>query len=51
VPFDLVDALDMMLWDMQGHDYSSVTVRMDGTVMGEAKPKSKSVTVKTEVVE
>ena len=39
VPFDLVDAFDMMLWDMQSHDYSSTTIRQDGRIEGSKKVK------------
>ena len=50
VPFDLVDALDMMLWDMQGHDYTSIGITHDGRVIGVPTKRSKT-TVTTRIVE
>src|SRR3990167_774083 len=50
VPFDLVDALDMMLWDMQGHDYTSIGITHDGRVIGVPTKHSKT-TVTTRIVE
>jgi len=51
LPFDLVDAFNMMLWDMQSFDYSSIGIRLDGSIIGDDKPKSKSVSINTRVVE
>jgi hypothetical protein len=51
VSFDLVDAFDMMCWDLKEVDYSSIDMRQDGTIIDDSTPKSKSVMVKTKVVE
>jgi len=51
LPFDLVDAFDMMLWDMQTHDYTSIGFTMAGDIIGQDKPKSNSVRMNVRVVE
>ena len=48
VPFDLVDAFDMMAWDLKENDYSSIGIRQNGTLYKDPKPKSKSVRVNIE---
>src|SRR3990167_4380581 len=49
VPFDLVDALDMMLWDMQGQDFTAIGITYDGRVIGVPTKHSKT-TVTTRIV-
>ena len=51
VPFDLVDAFDMMCWDLMDRDYSSSTISLDGKLYGEAKDKSYSLKIETETIE
>ncbi|KKK78260.1 hypothetical protein LCGC14_2845350 [marine sediment metagenome] len=51
-PFDLIDALDMMIYDMQEFDYSAIHLTYDGKIVKDLKPKrSKGLTMKTEVIE
>jgi hypothetical protein len=45
VPFDLVDAFDMMCWDLKAFDYSSQTVSTNGDIVS-LQPKYKSTSVK-----
>lgn len=49
--FDIGDAFIMMCWDLKEFDYASIGVSTDGKIIGEEKPKSKSVMVNTKVVE
>jgi len=52
VPFDLVDAFDMMCWDLKQFDYSSIGITLDGKIMKD-KPKKKEggLSIKTKVIE
>jgi len=49
--FDIIDAFDMMCHDLKEFDYTSTSITYDGKIIGEDRPKSKSVIIKTEVVE
>ena len=54
VPFDLVDALNMCLWDLKHHDYSHYDV-MDNRIIKTnedmPKPRSKGININTETFE
>ncbi len=51
-PFDLIDALDMMLYDLQAFDYSAIHLTYDGKIVKDLKTKrSKGLTLKTEKFE
>lgn len=51
--FDIIDAFDMMCYDLKEADYSSTDIRYDGELYSDIddKPKNKSVKVNTRVVE
>jgi hypothetical protein len=49
--YDIIDAFDMMCYDLQEFDYSSTGITQDGRIMGIERPKSKSVRLNTRVVE
>lgn len=49
--FDIGDAFLMFCWDLKEFDYSSTAVSLDGDIIGEEKPRSKSVMINTEVYE
>ncbi len=54
VPFDLVDALNMMLWDLKTFDYKSIGISADGKYIDKKKSRTKSIrglSFNTEVVE
>jgi hypothetical protein len=54
VPFDLVDAFDMMCWDLKYHDYSHFDVMENKIVRTNDEPerkKSKGISLNVEVVE
>jgi len=51
VSFDLIDALDMCLWDLKEFDYSSIGLTHDGKIIVEKRKKRGSVTMTTRIVE
>ncbi len=51
VPFDLVDAFNMMLWDLKQYDYSSIGLTHDGKVISEKPKVRKHIQYNTEVFE
>ena len=52
VPFDLVDAFNMMCWDLKQFDYRSIGITSDGRIIDENKKLvSKGVHITTRVVE
>ena len=51
VPFDLVDAFDMMCWDLKSFDYTSIDITKDGQLFKEKPKRKKGLSIITEVIE